>query len=63
LCDALSEIAGHTDTDDRKRVAISNQIAGVDGFVALLQRAVYFKNRVVNLQQGAVDPAQNDTQG
>jgi hypothetical protein len=49
-CDALIEIKTHTEDDNRIRVAISNQISGIDEFIAQLQRAVYFKNRVVTQQ-------------
>lgn len=65
LCDLMSDITGHTETDNARRVAISNQIAGIDQFVASLQRAVYYKNRVVSLQQeGPVsDPTENINQG
>ena len=38
--DQLSEIQGHTEDDDKKRVAIINQRAGVDEFVKSLRRAV-----------------------
>ena len=48
--DQLAEIATYTQADDAKRVAISNQIAGIDGFVKSLKRAVYYKNRVVTNQ-------------
>jgi hypothetical protein len=56
LTDALIAITGHTQEDNNKRVAVSNQLAGIDGFVASLQRAMYMKNKVVNLQQ---DPTSN----
>lgn len=57
LADALSAISGHTLEDNNKRVAISNQLAGLDGFIATLKRAVYMKNRVVTQQNG---PALNN---
>jgi hypothetical protein len=56
LTDALIAITGHTQEDNNKRVAVSNQLAGIDGFVSSLQRAMYMKNKVVNLQQ---DPTSN----
>ena len=56
LADALSGITGHTQEDNNKRVAISNQLVGLDGFIATLKRAVYMKNRVVTQQHG---PAHN----
>jgi hypothetical protein len=52
LADALSGITGHTQEDNNKRVAISNQLVGLDGFIATLKRAVYMKNRVVTQQTG-----------
>jgi hypothetical protein len=58
LTDALVAIQGHTAEDNSRRVAISNQLAGLDGFVASLQRAVYMKNRVVTLQTTG-EPALN----
>jgi hypothetical protein len=50
VLDSLSAIQAHAPDDNARRVALSNQLAGVDNFVASLQRAVYMKNRVVTLQ-------------
>lgn len=50
ITDALTAITGHTQEDNSRRVALSNQLSGLDGFVASLQRAMYMKNRVVTLQ-------------
>lgn len=50
--DLLSEIAGHTQEDNSLRVAVTNQLSGLDEFVKTLKRAVYFKNRVVSQQTG-----------
>lgn len=59
IMDQLSSIRGYTEEDNTRRVALSNQLAGIDSFIAGLQRAVYMKNRVVNPpQEGpAKDPA------
>lgn len=46
VCDDMAAIRGHTADDNSRRVALSNQIAGIDSFVALLQRAVYYRTRV-----------------
>lgn len=51
MIDVLSEIRTHTETDNITRVAITNQLAGVDSFIALLKRAKYMKDRVVTLQE------------
>lgn len=56
VTDALSNINGHTADDNARRVALANHLAGVDAFVASLQRAVYMKNRVVSSQDGPVNP-------
>jgi hypothetical protein len=48
IMDQLSSIRGYTEEDNIRRVALSNQLAGIDSFITGLQRAVYMKNRVVN---------------
>ena len=59
ILDAITAITGYTEEDNNRRVGLSNQLAGIDGFIASLQRAVYMKNRAVNqAQEGPrVDPA------
>lgn len=47
MTDAISNISGHSEEDNNRRVALANQLSGLDSFVATLQRAVYMKNRVV----------------
>lgn len=56
LTDQLSGIIGHTDEDNNRRIAISNQLAGLQSFIDTLTRAVYYKKRVVNHQNGSNDP-------
>jgi hypothetical protein len=50
----LADIAGHADIDNAQRVAVANQLAGIDEFVRSLKRAAYLKNRVVNLQNASL---------
>ena len=52
--DVLTEIVGHNEIDNNMRVAITNQLAGIDEFIKSLKRAVYFQNRVVSHQTGQV---------
>lgn len=52
ITDAISNINGHSAEDNNRRVALSNQLSGIDSFVAVLQRAVYMKNRAVREQEG-----------
>jgi hypothetical protein len=56
LCDQLAEIQIYTDEADNKRIAISNQLAGIDKFIASLKTAVYYKNRIVTQQNGSTEP-------
>jgi len=48
--DALVDITTHTEEDNCRRVALSNQLAGIDGFITVLKRARYLKTRVVTQQ-------------
>jgi hypothetical protein len=59
LLDALSAITGHTEEDNSRRVAISNQVAGIDGFVNTLKRSVYMKNKIVTQQANPGEPIAN----
>ena len=47
LADNLTNITGHTDVDNRTRIAQANYLSGIDGFVTSLKRAVYHKNKVL----------------
>jgi hypothetical protein len=48
LADELASIRSHQSDDNTKRIAISNELAGIDNFVNSLKRAVYLKNRIGN---------------
>jgi hypothetical protein len=50
LADELAAIRGHLPEDDARRVALSNELAGIDNFVNSLKRAVHYKNRVGNAE-------------
>jgi hypothetical protein len=57
--DTIADITGHTELDNDTKVALLNQIAGIDEFIKSLRRAVYFKDRVVSQQSpGDADPKQ-----
>jgi hypothetical protein len=55
--DALASLTGHSDTDNATRIALANNLAGVDGFVMSLKRAIYHKNKVIAHE--SQPPAQN----
>ena len=51
LADELASIRGHQPDDDGTRIAISNQLVGIDDFINSLKRAVYIKNRLGNTNE------------
>jgi len=50
LADELIEISGHTVDDNTKRIALSNELKGIDSFVNSLKKAVYYKNKLGNTE-------------
>jgi len=51
LADELAAIRSHTLDDNARRIAVSNELAGIDNFVNSLKRAVYLKNRIGNTNE------------
>ena len=61
VADQLANLNGHTPDDNARRIALSNELRGIDQFVATLQRAMYMKNKVVIQQTaGAVETEPTD---
>jgi len=54
--DALTEIRGHDVIDNNQRVALSNQLVGMENFINVLKRARNLKDRVVTEQAKAEQP-------
>jgi len=50
VADQLAAITQHTPDANNERIALSNQLAGIDNFVASLQSAVYKKNRMIQAE-------------
>ena len=48
VADALANIRAHTPDDNAERVALSNQLVGIDNFVSSLKKAAYLKSRIVS---------------
>lgn len=48
IADQLAGIRGHSPEDNALRIALSNELSGIDNFVNSLKRAVYLKNKVGN---------------
>ena len=51
LADELASIRSHQPDDNARRIAISNELSGIDNFVNSLKRAVYLKNRIVSTNE------------
>jgi len=51
LADELASIRSHQPEDNARRIALSNELVGIDNFVNSLKRAVYLKNRVVSIKE------------
>jgi hypothetical protein len=51
LADELASIRSHQPDDNARRIAVSNELAGIDNFVSSLKRAVYLKNRIVSINE------------
>ena len=56
LMDQLADIIGYDEESNARRIAIGYKIAGVDDFVNVLKRAIYYKNQAVSHQKA--DPAE-----
>lgn len=52
LADSLITITGHSADDNSRRVAVANQLAGMDAFIASLKRAVIMRNRIIDWETG-----------
>lgn len=50
ILDNIAGIRGHTTEDNTQRVALSNELAGIDNFVNSLKKAVYLKNKLGNTE-------------
>lgn len=50
VADQLAGIRGHTPEDNLQRIALSNELTGIDNFINTLKRAVYLKSKIGNSQ-------------
>jgi hypothetical protein len=50
VLDNLASIRGHTPDDDTQRVAMCNELAGIDSFITSLKKAVYLKSKLGNTE-------------
>ena len=55
LADDLTQLRGHSLDDNTRRIAVANQLSGLEGFVNSLKTAVYQKSQLVKLNQLPTD--------
>ena len=48
VADQIANMRGHTPIDDAERIALCNQLVGIDSFVSSLKKAAYLKSRIVS---------------
>lgn len=48
VADQLANIRGHSPEDNLQRIALSNELTGIDNFINTLKRAVYLKGKIGN---------------
>ena len=51
ISDTLANLTGHAPDDNSTRIALANNLSGIDGFVTSLKRAIYHKNKIVQFEQ------------
>jgi hypothetical protein len=56
IADQLAGIRGHSPEDNALRIALSNELTGIDNFINSLKRAVYLKSKVGNSE---IEPGNN----
>lgn len=49
--DQLASVVGHGPDANSERVALANQLTGIDAFVTMLKSAVYKRNRVLQAEK------------
>jgi hypothetical protein len=55
LTDQLGSITGHSLDDNNQRIALANQLSGLNSFIETLKHSVYLKNTVVKQQSAPAD--------
>ena len=50
VTDAIANMRGHTTDENTQRIALCNELAGIDSFITSLKRAVYLKGKLGNTE-------------
>lgn len=50
VTDAIANMRGHTTDENTQRIALCNELAGIDSFITSLKRAVYLKSKLGNTE-------------
>ena len=48
--DAMTAIRSHTEEANAERIALANQLGGIDSFINSLKSAVYKKNKIIKTE-------------
>lgn len=56
IMDELGGLSLHTEDGNNKRIALANQISGLDRLADSLKSAVVTKNRILDIQKGSISP-------
>ena len=56
IMDELGGLSTHTEDSNNKRIALGNQIAGLDRLIDTLKSAVTTKDRILVIQKGSIQP-------
>ena len=56
--DALANIRTHTEEANSERVALANQLSGIDSFINTLKSAIYKKNILVRAETTGITDSQ-----
>jgi hypothetical protein len=55
LSDVLLTIANHSDEANAHRIAVANQLTGIDAFIGSLKRAVLMKNKIIEWENNQLE--------
>jgi hypothetical protein len=59
LLDGMDAVQGYTEVEDNRRLALTHQVAGIQGFVDMLHRVVHYGSKAGNIENKLNDDAQN----
>ena len=55
ISDMMISVRAHNDEANAERIALANQLSGIDSFINSLKSAVYKKNKILKAETGNTD--------